>query len=160
MDCFAALAMTLRDMGHNDAKTRVLDLAACIFARGLLQSLALQTEGAGRPGARCALSPRVQRVVVDAHALAGHTGITRHSPRNGLRIMACSPWCTGFLATIARGGFTANLTPASRSRDHTHFPSASGALVKSTLRVHHSPPRVVDVAQRPSQWGGMEGCIE
>src|SRR5665213_4147237 len=89
-------------------------------------------------------------VVVDAHALAGHTGITRHSPRNGLRIMACSPWCTGFLATIARGGLAANLTPASRSRYHTHFPSASGALVESTLRVHRSPPRVVDVGQRPS----------
>src|SRR5665213_1403280 len=133
----------------DDTETQVRILAACIFARGLLQSLALRTEGAGRPGARCALSPRVQRVVVDAHALAGHTGITRHSPRNGLRIMACSPWCTGFLATIARGGLAANLTPASRSRDHTHFPSASGALVKSTLRVHHSPPRVVDVGQRP-----------
>src|ERR1700730_4226049 len=30
-------------------------------------------------------------VVKNAHALAGHTGITRHSPRNGLRIMRALP---------------------------------------------------------------------
>src|SRR5665213_3253053 len=89
MDCFVARAprndveiswITSRD--GNDMETWVCILAACIFARGLLQSLALQTEGAGRPGARCALVPRVQHYSKNAHALAGHTGIARHSPRN------------------------------------------------------------------------------
>jgi hypothetical protein len=42
------------------------------------------------------------------------------------------------------------LTPAPRCQDHTPSPSASGAFVKGAIRVHRSPPRVDDVAQRPS----------
>src|SRR5260370_5886208 len=44
----------------------------------------------------------------------------------------------------------ANLTPASRRQDHTTSPSASARFVKRAARVHRIPPRVVDVAQRPS----------
>src|ERR1700686_4177103 len=44
----------------------------------------------------------------------------------------------------------ANLTPASGCQDHTTSPSASGALVSRTLRVHRSPPRVCDDRERPS----------
>jgi hypothetical protein len=33
-----------------------------------------------------------------------------------------------------------NLTPAPRRQDHTTSPSASGALVSSTINVHRSPP--------------------
>src|ERR1700722_5714587 len=43
-----------------------------------------------------------------------------------------------------------NLTPASRCQDHTSSPSASDALVRSTIRVHRIPPHVSDVGQRPS----------
>src|SRR5882757_6905709 len=42
-----------------------------------------------------------------------------------------------------------NLTPASRRQDHTTSPSASGALVRSTLRVHRIPPRVRDDREPP-----------
>src|ERR1700733_4439212 len=49
-----------------------------------------------------------------------------------------------------------NLTPASRCQDHTSFPSASSAFVKSTVGVHRIPPRVVDVAQRPFGGAGWE----
>ena len=45
------------------------------------------------------------------------------------------------------------LTPASGCQDHTFSPSASGALVRSAIRVHRSPPRAGDVAQRPSLIG-------
>src|SRR5258707_7381638 len=65
--------------------------------------LALQTEGAGnagrpmRPIAACAMSAvertRVSQVTPE---------ITRHSPRNGLRLISCSPRRPGFLATVAR----------------------------------------------------------
>src|ERR1700689_2638315 len=52
---------------------------------------------------------------------------------------------------------SANLTPASRRQDHTASPSASSAFVKSTIRVHRIPPRVVDVAQRPFGGAGRRG---
>ena len=45
---------------------------------------------------------------------------------------------------------SADLTPASGRQDHTALPSASSALVFGTIRVHRIPPRVRDVAQRPS----------
>src|ERR1700694_3709538 len=45
---------------------------------------------------------------------------------------------------------SANLPPASRRQDHTTSPSAVSALVNSAVHVHRIPPRVDDVAQRPS----------
>src|SRR6202035_3697112 len=48
----------------------------------------------------------------------------------------------------------ADLTPASGCQDHTHFPSASGAVVYDTIRVHRIPPHVSDVGQRPSSGTG------
>jgi hypothetical protein len=41
------------------------------------------------------------------------------------------------------------LTPTSRRQDHTTSPSASGALVSSTIRVHRIPLRVRDDRERP-----------
>jgi hypothetical protein len=46
--------------------------------------------------------------------------------------------------------YSTNLMPASRHQDHTTSPSAVSALVSSTACVHRIPPRVDDVAQRPS----------
>ena len=54
----------------------------------------------------------------------------------------------------------ANLTPASGRQDHTTSPSASGAVVHGAIRVHRIPPRVGDVAQRPSEWGGTAGDMK
>jgi hypothetical protein len=42
-----------------------------------------------------------------------------------------------------------DLTPASRRQDHTTSPSASGALVRSALRVHRIPPHVRDDRETP-----------
>jgi hypothetical protein len=44
----------------------------------------------------------------------------------------------------------ADLTPASGRQNHTTWPYASARFVKRTARVHRIPPRVDDVAQRPS----------
>jgi hypothetical protein len=52
-----------------------------------------------------------------------------------------------------------NLTPASRRQDHTTSPSASGALVRSTLRVHRIPSRVRDDREPPLMWDGMAANI-
>jgi hypothetical protein len=45
----------------------------------------------------------------------------------------------------------ADLTPASGRQNHTTSPYASALLVKHAARVHRIPPRVDDVAQRPSE---------
>ena len=51
---------------------------------------------------------------------------------------------------------SANLTPASGRQDHTSSPSASSALVSSTISVHRIPPPTsVTIAKRPSVWDGM-----
>src|SRR6202011_31534 len=64
------------------SRIRLRDLAAC-FARVLLEtSRPLQSEGAGNAGRRCARS-RACSVVNTRVSHHGHTGNTRHSPRNG-----------------------------------------------------------------------------
>src|SRR5438445_5867294 len=45
----------------------------------------------------------------------------------------------------------ADLTPALGRQNHTTSPSASARFVTRTARVHRIPPRVDDVAQRPSE---------
>ena len=117
-------------------------------------------EGAGKAG--CALHPRsrVQRVVKKAH-----TSIQVQRRQSGLpcamvlRLIARSPWRSGFLVTIAREACSANLTPASRRQDHTTSPSASGAPVLRTLRGHRIQPRVRDGRDTPLEWGGRGGLL-
>ena len=46
----------------------------------------------------------------------------------------------------------ADLTPASRRQNHTTWPSASSALVSSTVGVHRIPPRVRDDRDTPLGW--------
>src|SRR4030081_2872624 len=85
-----------------------------------------------------------------------HTSIQVQRRQSGipcamvLRLISHSPRRSGFLVTVAGGVLTANLTPASRRQDHTTLPSASAPIVHRRLRVHRIPPRVRDVAQRPS----------
>src|ERR1700720_5016260 len=68
--------------------------------------------------------------------------------------IALSP-VIGFLATVAGGVASTDLTPASGCQDHTSSPSASSTLVRSTIRVHRIKPRAGDVAQRPSVGTGQ-----
>ena len=98
----------------------------------------------GMPGARCARS-RVCNDSGNAHALVtGHTGITRHSPRNGFNgFLRDLPGDRAFLSpSPLRSLLPRNLTPASGRQDHTTSPSAS-ALVYA-ISVQH-PARVRDV---------------
>src|SRR5258708_39023839 len=79
----------------------------------------------GTPGARCARS-RACSVVNTRVSHHGHTGITRHSPRNGFNGLfralpgdrACLP------PSSLRSLLLKNLTPASGRQDHTTSPSA------------------------------------
>ena len=112
------------------------------------------------PGARCARSLvcRIKSTRVSHH---GHTGITRHSPRNGfngfLRALPGDRACLSPSSAV----FSANLTPASRRQDHTTSPSASARFVKRAARVHRIPhPTFVTIAKRPSSGNGTAGDID
>jgi hypothetical protein len=82
------------------------------------------------------------------------------SPRNGLRLIPRSPRRSGFVASVACGVFTTNLTPASRRQDHTSSPSASVPFVIGTLSVHRIPPRVRDDREPPLWWDETAGISE
>jgi hypothetical protein len=60
--------------------------------------------------------------------------------------------------TVVCGVTSAHLTPASRRQDHTSSPSASGALVSCTIRVHRIQPRVRDDRDTPLHGVDGEGC--
>src|SRR5580698_10170332 len=96
-------------------------------------------------------------VVKNAHALAGHTGITRHSPRNGFNgyivlspvLRACWPPSPALLL--------ADLTPASGCQDHT---TSHVRFKRHRQRHHRRPPhpapRFATIMIRPSSgtgWG-------
>ena len=104
------------------------------------------------PGAQCARS-RAWWVVNTRVSHHGHTGNTRHSPRNGFNgFFRALPGDRAFLSP-SPALLSANLTPASRRQDHTTSPSASVPLVKLRIRVHRIPFRVDDVGQRSSVAG-------
>jgi hypothetical protein len=57
----------------------------------------------------------------------------------------------GFLATVAGGVASTDLTPASGCQDHTSSPSAFKRAVASTA----PRPASVTFAKRPSEWNRM-----
>jgi hypothetical protein len=173
MDCFVASAFARRRasadksaplrnrfafVAGNDVEKHLRDLAAC-HARGLPEIPALSISRA--QGGRAPDAPR-GLVCNDsgrgAHEHTGHTGITRHSPRNGLRLITCSPRRPGFLPPSS-ARLSANLTPASGCRAHTSLPYA-----RTRCRLKRSPastaarPANVTIATRPSQWD-RTACI-
>jgi hypothetical protein len=129
-----------------------------LFSRGIHLFPALSNEGAGnagrpmRPIAACAHGSKKCTRVSRSHR--NHPAF----PTQWFTDYTCSPRCSGSLATVTpeKLSLLKNLTPASRCQDHTSSPSASSALVKSTIRVHRILPRVSDVGQRPSWWDRTE----
>jgi hypothetical protein len=104
----------------------------------------------GMPGARCARSLACKSESSTHASRHGHTGNTRHSPRNGLRLISRSPRGPGSFAPVVSQGLTPQtLTPASGRQDHTTSPSASRAVVYSAVSVHRSPPHVRDDRETP-----------
>src|SRR5947207_12232770 len=96
--------------------------------------------------------PRMQ-MVSEAHERShhGHTGNHPAFP---------AQWFYGFLRALpgdqacltpSPALLIADLTPASGRQNHTTSPSAAARVVKRAARVHRIPPRVDDVAQRPSE---------
>src|ERR1700724_3330672 len=98
------------------------------------------SEGAGNAGRSMRPQPRVQIKKAHEHSHHGHTGFTRHSPRNGFNgLYRALPGDRAFLSPSSALRL-ANLTPASGRQDHTTSPSARSALVFGAARVHRIPP--------------------
>ena len=84
----------------------------------------------------------------------GHTGITRHSPRNGFNgFLRALPGDQAFLSP-SPALLLADLTPASGRQNHTTSPSASAPFVKGAARVHRIPPHVRDDRETPLRGTG------
>ena len=103
------------------------------------------------PGAQCARSLACKIKIAREHSHHGHTGNHPALP---------AQWFYGFLRALpgdqacltpSPALLIADLTPALGRRNHTTSPSASARFVKGAARVHRIPPRVDDVAQRPSE---------
>jgi hypothetical protein len=94
-----------------------------------------------------------------ARSSHGHTGITRHSPRNGFNgFLRALPGDRALLPPSPAGP-TASLTPASRCQDHTTWPSASNIARLARRCVPHPAPTSVTFAKRPSEWNGTANHI-
>jgi hypothetical protein len=108
------------------------------------------------PGARRARS-RVRSVESTRVSHHGHTGITRHSPRNGFTAYSALSLVTGLSCHHRRRKLVfANLTPASGRQDHTTSPSASSAIRQERISVHRIPPHVRGDRETPLCRGGTE----
>jgi hypothetical protein len=135
---------------QRSSQTQLPDLAAC-FARGLLSSSRpLPSEGAGNAGRLVRPQPRVvvENTRVSHH---GHTGNTRHSPRNGFNgFLRALPGDRACLPPSPRNAkHCRELMPASGHQDHTTSPSAIAPFVIGSIRVHRIPPRVRDDRETP-----------
>jgi hypothetical protein len=98
----------------------------------------------GASAAACAL---VESTRVSHH---GHTGITRHSPRNGFTTYSALSSGTGLVAPVVSGISSTNLTPASGRQDHTTSPSARvRSRLWRTSRPSHPAPNVRDDRETP-----------
>src|SRR5665213_679083 len=108
----------------------------------------------GRRECRALDAPAASRTIKNKVHEHSHHRFSRNHPTFPTR------WLNGcFVLSSVRRAFwppspvrsflLADLTPASGCQNHTTSPSASGALVRSTVCVHRIPPRVDDVAQRP-----------
>ena len=111
------------------------------------------------PGARRArsLACSVENTRVSHH---GHTGLTRHSPRNGFNgFLRALLGDRAFFVTVVSGVASANLTPASGRQDHTTSPSALASFVSDTATSTASRPASVTIASRPSEGRDGEDII-
>ena len=158
-NCFVA------SPARNDGEIHVRDLAhSSAFSPELSREIwpavrPLQSEGAGNAGRPMRPIAACAELVEYAHALSGHTGITRHSPRNGFTVYFVLSRVTGlFCHPRPRRLLSANLTPASGHQDHTTSPSASGARPSSAPPASTaSRPAFVTLRNAPLSGAGRRG---
>src|ERR1700736_3118014 len=131
------------------SRIRLRDLAAC-FARVLLEtSRPLQSEGAGNAGRRCARS-RACSVVNTRVSHHGHTGNTRHSPRNGFTAYFVLSPVTGLFCHRHRRNYFHQLdTSVGVSGPHVFAVRLSAVRQYRRLRPPHPAAHVRDDRETP-----------
>ena len=134
------------------ARTCVHDPAAQSVRAVAWRSAQEGVGNAGCPRTRSRVR-KVESTRVSHHGYAGTPGIPARNGFNG--VLRTLPGDRAFLSP-SLADESANLTPASRRQDHTTSPSASGALVFCTIRVHRIPPRVHDDRDTPLEWDETE----
>ena len=141
--------------GHKLAFSR-RNSPECCCARS-----ALSSEGAGNTGRLVRPQSHVRRSKVKSTRVSQVTPKTPGIPRAMVYgLLRALPGDRALLPpSPLRSLLLKDLTPASRRQDHTTSPSASGALVRSTLRVHRIPPHVRDDRETPLQRGGTGESI-
>ena len=147
LEYWVARAMTAEGLAR-DTASRSRSTFARAFAINFPPSHNQRAQG--MPGARCARSRAcsVESTRVSHH---GHTGNTRHSPRNGLRLISCSPRGPGSLAPVIPEKPASQELSASVGAPGPHDFAVRVRLARQARRrVHRIPLRVRDVAQRPS----------
>ena len=104
------------------------------------------------PGAQCARTLACKLKKAHERSHHGHTGNTRHSPRDGFTAYNVLSPVTGLFCHRRHAGLTLrNLTPASGRQDHTTSPSALASLALRHQHVHRIPhPTSVAIARTPS----------
>ena len=106
-----------------------------------------------RPIAACA------EIVVECTRVSQVTPESPGTPRAMVYgLYRALPGEPGFLATVAGGIASTDLTPASGCQDHTTSPSASVPFVNGTSASTASRPASVTTAKRPSSGTGRRGC--
>jgi hypothetical protein len=115
----------------------------------------------GMPGAQCARSRAcsVESTRVSHH---GHTGITRHSPRNGFNgFLRALPGDRALLPPSPRETLLAKLDASVGASGPHDFAVRVRAVRLRRMRVHRIPrPTSVTTAKRPSCGHGMAGVLK
>jgi hypothetical protein len=97
------------------------------------------------PGAQCARSLACKNKKAHEYRHHGHTGIIRHSPRNGFNgFLRALPGVPGLLATVVGRSLHRSDTSVGVSGPHDFAVRKSALVVCSAACVHRIPPRVRD----------------
>src|SRR5579862_293695 len=142
---------------RNDADT-VSRSRGLIGPRFAGKFLALQSEGAGNAGRPTRPQPgRAEKTsLASRNSHHGHAGITRHSPRNGFTAYFVLSPVIGLSCHRHRWNCSHQLDAGVEASGPHDFAVRAHAVRPRHARVHRIPPRVDDVAQRPSVGGTDE----
>jgi hypothetical protein len=144
VDCFVASAP------RNDGKTQLRDLAAWFLREVYFYFPPSPNRGRRECRAPDAPDSRVCNGRVERTRVTGHTGITRHSPRNGLRIISCSPRCSGLFGHRRLQNYFRQLdTSVGVSGPHDFSVRFKRSRQKHHPRPPHPAPRFVTLRNAP-----------
>jgi hypothetical protein len=151
MDCFVA-SLLATTSGTPSRSRRAFSREFC------LERLPSSLEGAGNAGRLMRPQPRVQsRKHTSSHH--GHTGITRHSPRNGFTVSFVLSPVTGLVCHRRRRSCLHRLDASVGASGPHDFAVRFSAIRQRRRSVHRIPPRVRDDRERPSEGRDGQGYI-